>query len=155
MTADNSRRSTIFNAKEIAQMLPHRYPFLLVDRVIELNLEDNWIVGMKNVTMNEQFFQGHFPGAPIMPGVLILEALAQTGGILVHQKGYAHKIAVLLHMGHVKFRRPVVPGDTLILQVQGLHLSSKAGKVLGKAFVDEQLAVEAEIAYALMDKGQI
>src|SRR3990167_5833224 len=153
MTADSSRHTVVFNAKEIAQMLPHRYPFLLVDKIIELNLEENRIVGLKNVTMNEQFFQGHFPGAPIMPGVLILEALAQTGGILVHQKGFAHKIAVLLNRGAFKFRKPVVPGDVLILQIQGIHLSSKAGKVHGKAFVDGQLAAEAEIAYALMDKS--
>ncbi|MBM3199052.1 MAG: 3-hydroxyacyl-ACP dehydratase FabZ [Chlamydiae bacterium] len=145
----------MFTAKEIANILPHRYPFLLVDKIIELDLEENRIIGLKNVTMNEPFFQGHFPGAPIMPGVLILEALAQTGGVLVHQKGYAHKIAVLLHMGQVKFRKPVGPGDALVLRVQGLHFSSRAGKVHGQAFVDEQLAVEAEIAYALMDKSQI
>src|SRR5579871_3323799 len=88
----------IFNVKEIAQILPHRYPFLLVDKIIYMNLEENVIIGQKNVTMNEQFFQGHFPGIPIMPGVLILEALAQTGGILVHKKGYCEKIAVLLNI---------------------------------------------------------
>lgn len=155
MSADKSCCPTVFTAKEISQILPHRYPFLLVDKIVELDLEENLIVGTKNVTMNEQFFQGHFPGAPIMPGVLIVEALAQTGGILVHQKGYANKIAVLLHMGQVKFRKPVVPGDVLTLRVQGLHFSSRAGKVFGKAFVGDQLAAEAEIAYALMDKAQI
>ena len=151
----NFNRSVVFNAKEIAQMLPHRYPFLLVDRIVEVNLEESRVVGQKNVTMNEQFFQGHFPGAPIMPGVLILEALAQTGGILVHQKGFGHKIALLLHMKEVKFRKPVVPGDVLILEAIGLHLSSKAGKVSAKAYVDDQVVVEAEIAYALMDRSQI
>ena len=155
MSEEAPRQSVVFNAKEIAKILPHRYPFLLVDRVIYLNLEENKIIGQKNVTMNEQFFQGHFPGAPIMPGVLILEALAQTGGILVHQKGYGHKIAVLLNMNNVKFRRPVVPGDVLILEAHGLHFTSKAGKVHARALVNDQLAVEAEIAYALVDKEQI
>ncbi len=148
-------KNVVFNAREIAQMLPHRYPFLLVDRIIEMNLEENRVVGQKNVTMNEQFFQGHFPGIPIMPGVLILEALAQTGGILVHQKGFGHKIALLLHMKEVKFRKPVVPGDVLILETVGIYLSGKAGKVAAKAFVNDQVVVQAEIAYALMDKSQI
>jgi 3-hydroxyacyl-[acyl-carrier-protein] dehydratase len=155
MTKESLHHPVIFNAKQIAQILPHRYPFLLVDKIIELDLEGNRIVGLKNVTMNEPFFQGHFPGAPIMPGVLIIEALAQTGGVFIAQKGYGHKIAVLLHMSDVKFRKPVVPGDTLILEVNALHLSGRAGKVKGKAFVEGQLAVEAEIAYALMDKSQI
>lgn len=155
MSEDTPRHSVVFNAKEIAKILPHRYPFLLVDRVVYLNLEENLIIGQKNVSMNEQFFQGHFPGAPIMPGVLILEALAQTGGILVHQKGYSQKIAVLLNMNNVKFRRPVVPGDVLILEARGLHFTSKAGKVHARALVNDQLAVEAEIAFALVDKEQI
>ncbi len=99
---DPLSRPYIFNAKQIEKILPHRYPFLLVDRVLEINLEQNEIIGLKNVTVNEPFFQGHFPGAPIMPGVLILEALAQTGGILVHQKGYDKKIAVLLNVAHAK-----------------------------------------------------
>lgn len=150
-----AKPSIVFNAKEIAKILPHRYPFLLVDRVIYLNLEENRIIGQKNVTMNEQFFQGHFPIAPIMPGVLILEALAQTGGILVHQKGYDQKIAVLLNMNNVKFRRPVVPGDVLALHATVLHLTSRAGKVSAQAFVQEQLVAEAEIAFALVDKEQI
>jgi len=155
MTPETPKTSIVFNAKEIAKILPHRYPFLLVDRVIYLNLDENRIIGQKNVTMNEQFFQGHFPIAPIMPGVLILEALAQTGGILVHQKGYDQKIAVLLNMNNVKFRRPVVPGYVLTLHAAALHLSNRAGKVSTKAFVNEQLVAEAEIAFALVDKEQI
>jgi len=150
-----AKPSIVLNAKEIAKILPHRYPFLLVDRVTYLNLEENRIIGQKNVTMNEQFFQGHFPIAPIMPGVLILEALAQTGGILVHQKGYDQKIAVLLNMNNVKFRKPVVPGDVLALHATVLHLTSRAGKVAAQAFVQEQLVAEAEIAFALVDKEQI
>ena len=145
----------VFNAKEIAKILPHKYPFLLVDRVVYLNLEENQIIGQKNITMNEQFFQGHFPGAPIMPGVLILEALAQTGGILVHQKGYDQKIAVLLTMNNVKFRKPVVPGDVLVLHATALHLSNRAGKFTTKALVNDQVVAEAEVAFALVDKEQI
>jgi len=145
----------ILNIKEIGKILPHRYPFLLVDRIVHLNLEENTIIGQKNVTANEQFFQGHFPGVPIMPGVLILEALAQTGGILVHQKGYCEKIAVLLNINQAKFRKPVVPGDVLSLHALGLHLSQKGGRVQAKAFVGEQLVVEAEISFALVDKEQL
>jgi len=91
MGENPNNRPFVFNAKEIEKILPHRYPFLLVDRILHINLEENEIIGLKNVTVNEPFFQGHFPGAPIMPGVLILEALAQTGGVLVHQKGYVKK----------------------------------------------------------------
>jgi 3-hydroxyacyl-[acyl-carrier-protein] dehydratase len=145
----------LLNVKEIAKILPHRYPFLLVDRIIYLNLEENVIIGQKNVTVNEQFFQGHFPGAPIMPGVLILEALAQTGGILVHKKGYCEKIAVLLNINNAKFRKPVVPGDVLTLHATGLHFSNKGGRIMAKAMVNEQLAVEAEIGFALVDKEQL
>ena len=129
MSVQSSSKPTVLNLKEISkETLPHRYPFLLVDRIVYLNLEENTIIGQKNVTANEQFFQGHFPGAPIMPGVLILEALAQTGGILVHQKGYNQKIAVLLNVNNAKFRKPVLPGDVLFLHATGLHFSSKGGK---------------------------
>jgi 3-hydroxyacyl-[acyl-carrier-protein] dehydratase len=145
----------LLNVKEIAKILPHRYPFLLVDRIIYLNLEENVIIGQKNVTVNEQFFQGHFPDVPIMPGVLILEALAQTAGILVHKKGYCEKIAVLLNINNAKFRKPVVPGDVLTLHATGLHLSNKGGRIMAKATVNEQLAVEAEIGFALVDKEQL
>ena len=155
MSTATSSRPILLNVKEITKILPHRYPFLLVDRITYLNLEENVIIGQKNVTVNEQFFQGHFPGVPIMPGVLILEALAQTGGILVHQKGHCEKIAVLLSINNAKFRKPVVPGDVLILQATGLHLSNKGGRIMAKATVNEQLAVEAEIGFALVDKEQL
>ncbi len=145
----------IFDIKEISEILPHRYPFLLVDRIIELNLEENRIIGIKNVTRNEQFFQGHFPGVPIMPGVLILEALAQTGGILVHQKTQNAKIALLLNINNAKFRRPVVPGDVLELHATGLHFSSKGGRIEARALVDGQLAAQAEIGFALIQKEQL
>ncbi len=155
MGTATSDQPIILNVKEITKILPHRYPFLLVDKIIYLNLEENVIIGQKNVTVNEQFFQGHFPGVPIMPGVLILEALAQTGGILVHKKGHCEKIAVLLNINNAKFRKPVVPGDVLTLHATGLHLSNKGGRIMAKAMVNEQLAVEAEIGFALVDKEQL
>ncbi len=145
----------IFNAKDIERILPHRYPFLLVDRILQINLEENEILGLKNVTVNEPFFQGHFPGVPIMPGVLILEALAQTGGILVHQKGYTKKIAVLLNVSNAKFRKPVLPGDGLLLHAKGLHVSGNGGKIKAKAMIGQVLAVEAELSFALIDKDQL
>lgn len=145
----------VLGIKEISQILPHRYPFLLVDRVTYLNLEENTIIALKNVTTNEQFFQGHFPGAPIMPGVLVLEALAQAFGILIHQKGYSEKIALLMSVNNAKFRKPVVPGDALLLHATGLHISSKGGKVQAKATVNDQVVAEAEIGFALADKQQI
>jgi 3-hydroxyacyl-[acyl-carrier-protein] dehydratase len=152
---DPKNRPYIFNAKEIAKILPHRYPFLLVDRILEINLEENEILGLKNVTVNEPFFQGHFPGVPIMPGVLILEALAQTGGVLVHQKGYVKKIAVLLNVSNAKFRKPVMPGDTLLLHAKGLHVSGNGGKIKARAMIGQVLAVEAELSFALVDKDQL
>ncbi len=151
----DAQNGILMNIKDILKILPHRYPFLLVDKIIHLNLEENVIIGQKNVTFNEQFFQGHFPGAPIMPGVLILEALAQTGGILVHQKGNQEKTAVLLNINNAKFRRPVVPGDVLYLHAFAIHLSHKGGKVQAKALVNDKLAVEAEIGFALIDKDQL
>ncbi len=155
MGAIVSSQPVILNVKEISNILPHRYPFLLVDRIIYLNLEENVIIGQKNVTVNEQFFQGHFPGVPVMPGVLILEALAQAGGILVYKKGHCDKIAVLLNINNAKFRRPVVPGDVMTLHATGLYISSKGGRVMAKAMVNEQLAVEAEIGFALVHKEQL
>lgn len=155
MGEDPQKRPYVLNAKEIEKILPHRYPFLMVDRILEINLEENEIIGMKNVTVNEPFFQGHFPGAPIMPGVLILEALAQTGGILVHQKGYVKKIAVLLNVTNAKFRKPVLPGDVLHLYAKGIHISGNGGKIQAKAMIGQVLAVEAELSFALVDKDQL
>lgn len=141
--------------KEILDILPHRYPFLLVDKVVAMDLEANTIIVQKNVTFNEEFFQGHFPGAPIMPGVLMLEALAQAGGILVHQKGYTDKSAVILNVSNAKFRNPVKPGDVLMIHAEGVYVSSKGGRIKGRAMVNGKIAVEAELAFALRDKNQI
>lgn len=155
MSAQTSDYPKTLDSKQIAKILPHRFPFLLVDRILDVNLEEEFIIGQKNLTINEAFFQGHFPDAPIMPGVLILEALAQVGGILIYMKGYQDKIAVLLTVNNAKFRNPVKPGDTLILKVKGLHLSSKAGRMQATATVNDKVAVEAEIGFALIDKSQI
>jgi 3-hydroxyacyl-[acyl-carrier-protein] dehydratase len=154
--AMNEQQSAhILDAKKIAQILPHRYPILLVDRIIHLDLDKDVIIGQKNVTMNEHFFAGHFPGVPIMPGVLILEALAQTGGILVHQKLQTDKIAVLLTVNNAKFRKPVTPGDVLHLHILGQHISFKGGKVAAKAMVNNTIVVEADIGFALVDREQL
>lgn len=142
--------------KDILKILPHRYPFLLVDKIVEIDLDAPRIVGVKNITFNEAFFQGHFPDAPIMPGVLILEALAQAGGILIYQKGFQDKIAVFLNITNAKFRNPVKPGDVLYLHAEGIHFSSKGGRVRTKALVNnEKVAVEAEMTFALVYKENI
>jgi 3-hydroxyacyl-[acyl-carrier-protein] dehydratase len=148
-------RPALFDIKKITEILPHRYPFLLVDKVVEMDLEKPSILGQKNVTMNELFFQGHFPDAPIMPGVLILEALAQTGGILVHAKGFTDKIALFLSVYNAKFRNPVKPGDVLFLYAEGTVFSSKGGRVRTQAMVGSKIAVEAELGFALVKKEQI
>lgn len=141
--------------KQILKILPHRYPFLLVDRILEIDLDRGYILGQKNVTFNEPFFQGHFPDVPIMPGVLILEALAQAGGVLVHLKVQGDKIAILLGVNQAKFRHPVKPGDVLLLRGQGLHFSSKGGKIKSEALVNDKVVAEAEISFVFVDKNQI
>lgn len=155
MSSQTLTHQRVLETKEIVKILPHRYPFLLVDRIVDLDLEKGTIVGQKNLTINEAFFQGHFPDAPIMPGVLILEALAQTGGVLLHLKCNPNKIAVLLNINNAKFRHPVRPGDVLYLKAQGLHFSSKGGRIGAQAMVNDKIAVEAEIAYAFIDREQI
>lgn len=155
MQVDKSENQKTLDVKEIIKVLPHRFPFLLVDKILDINLEKGTILGQKNLTFNEPFFQGHFPDAPIMPGVLILEALAQTGAVLVHLKGEKEKIAVLLSVRNAKFRNPAKPGDILYLRGEGLHLSSKGGRILAVATVNDKVAVEAEIGFALVDKKQI
>lgn len=143
--------------KKILEIIPHRYPFLLVDRVLEINLNEGYLLAQKNVTINEDFFQGHFPRAPIMPGVLILEALAQAGGILVHLKNdsSSDKIAILLSVNQAKFRQPVKPGDVLHLKCQGIHFGNKGGRVKAQAIVDNKIVAEAEIGFVFVKKNQI
>jgi 3-hydroxyacyl-[acyl-carrier-protein] dehydratase len=122
---------------EIIRILPHSYPFLLVDRILEIDLEHNRIIGQKNVTINEHFFSGHFPSKPIMPGVLIIESMAQVGGILMHKKGI-NGLKVLMSVYDARFRRPVTPGDVLIIDVQAT-----------KAFVNNEIVVDAGISFGI------
>jgi 3-hydroxyacyl-[acyl-carrier-protein] dehydratase len=136
----------------IAKILPHRYPFLLIDRIVEL--EDMRVVGLKNVTINEPFFQGHFPEFPVMPGVLIVEAMAQVAAVLVLNRveDRENKIVFFASIREAKFRRPVVPGDQLRIEVTFLKLKPSVAKIQGKATVDEQLVAEAEIVATLSDR---
>ncbi len=134
---------------EIQKILPHRYPFLLVDKILELE-EDKRIVGQKNVTINEPFFAGHFPGHPVMPGVLIVEALAQVGAVLVLRKPeFAGKIALFAGIDHLRFRRQVVPGDILRLEVEVINFRGILGKAKARATVDGQVACEGEIMFGI------
>jgi 3-hydroxyacyl-[acyl-carrier-protein] dehydratase len=149
------RNATALDIKSIVKILPHRFPFLLVDRVLELNREERYILAQKNVTVNEQFFQGHFPDTPLMPGVLILEALAQAGAVYVHYSDPKGKLAVLMGIKNAKFRHPVRPGDILLLRCTEQHMSSKAGRLTAEATVEGKLAVEAEFAFALVDREQM
>jgi 3-hydroxyacyl-[acyl-carrier-protein] dehydratase len=138
---------TALDIREIMEHLPHRYPFILVDRILELEAGKK-AVGLKNVTINEPFFQGHFPGTPIMPGVLILEAMAQTGGVLAIQSmGLKGKKALMYFMGldQVKFRKPVVPGDQLIMELTVLKQRAKIMKLAATAKVDGQIVAEAQL----------
>ena len=142
----------VMDVNEIRQILPHRYPFLLVDKIVELEAER--IVGIKNVTANEPFFQGHFPDIPIMPGVLIVEAMAQTAGILVLKTipDRDQKLVLLVSVDAARFRRPVVPGDQLRLEMQVIRRKGTVAKMAGKAFVDGVLVAEAEVMCKLEDK---
>lgn len=155
MSAEMKDQLHSLDIKEIVKILPHRYPFLLVDKILEVDLEKCFILGQKNLTINEGFFQGHFPGAPIMPGVLILEALAQTGAVLVHLAVERKKVGVLLNVKNAKFRKPVKPGDILYLRGEGIHMTSKGGRIKAVATVNDKVAVEAEMGFALIDKSQI
>jgi beta-hydroxyacyl-ACP dehydratase FabZ len=138
---------TPMDIRAIMQHIPHRYPFLLVDRILELE-PNKRVVGLKNVSMNEPFFQGHFPGTPIMPGVLILEAMAQTSGVLaIASMDKSGKNALMYFMGldQVKFRKMVVPGDQLIMELEVLKKRAKVMKLAGTAKVDGQVVAEAQL----------
>ncbi len=139
--------------REIMEVLPHRFPFLLVDRVIEYE-EKKRIVVLKNVTINEPFFQGHFPGVPIMPGVLIVEAMAQAGGILVFKSIPDRKKKLVYFMGieSCRFRKPVLPGDQLRIEMTVIRVKSRFGKLKGTAFADGAKVAEAEIMFTLVDR---
>ncbi|HEX3991232.1 MAG TPA: 3-hydroxyacyl-ACP dehydratase FabZ [Acetobacteraceae bacterium] len=135
-----------FDIQEILGFLPHRYPFLLIDRIVEFERTKR-LVAIKNVTINEPFFQGHFPGYPIMPGVLVVEAMAQAGGIIIMYElpDREKKLVVFTGIERAKFRRPITPGDQIRLEVDVLSFRPRAGRIEGKAYVDGKLACEATL----------
>jgi len=143
--------SVMIDVREIMQIMPHRYPFLLVDRIESLK-EGEEIVGIKNVTINEPFFAGHFPGNPIMPGVLIIEAMAQVGGVLAFHsspKEWAGSLVYFLGLDKVRFRKPVVPGDQLRLKLTTIRQKQRVFKMRGEAYVEDTLVAEAELMAAI------
>jgi UDP-3-O-[3-hydroxymyristoyl] N-acetylglucosamine deacetylase/3-hydroxyacyl-[acyl-carrier-protein] dehydratase len=149
------KEGVVFDINAIQKILPHRYPFLLVDKITHLEL-DKKVIGVKSVTINEPFFPGHFPGQPIMPGVLIIEAMAQTGGImLLNSLGdFENKLVYFMQINNAKFRKPVVPGDTLYLEIEMLNKKSKIFNMKGRAFVNDSLVTEAEFMAGIVDKVQ-
>lgn len=147
------KEGVVFDINAIKRILPHRYPFLLVDKIIELEL-DKRVVGVKSVTSNEPFFMGHFPEQPVMPGVLIIEALAQTGGIMLLNSfpDPASKLVMFMSINNAKFRRQVVPGDQLVLEAELINKKSKYFVIKGNAYVDNNLVAEAEFMAGIVDK---
>ncbi|HWR89988.1 MAG TPA: 3-hydroxyacyl-ACP dehydratase FabZ [Dissulfurispiraceae bacterium] len=141
----------MIDIREIQSILPHRYPFLLLDRVTELTPNVR-AVGIKNVTINEPFFQGHFPGNPVMPGVLIVEAMAQVAAILAFKSGLQGKSVYFMSIDKVKFRRPVFPGDILSLVIDVIHTRGNVWKVSGHAYVEDKLTSEGEFTAMVTDK---
>ncbi len=146
----------MMDVKTIQEYLPHRFPFLLVDRIIDIK-EGESITGIKNVTINEWFFQGHFPGKPVMPGVLIIEAMAQTAGVLMLStklKGEKGKILYFMTIDAVKFRKPVVPGDQLKMMLKLVKFNGRIGKFHGDTYVGEELVAEADMMAIIGDKEE-
>jgi 3-hydroxyacyl-[acyl-carrier-protein] dehydratase len=143
--------SVMIDVREIMEIMPHRYPFLLVDRIESLKKGEE-IIGIKNVTINEPFFAGHFPGNPIMPGVLIIEAMAQVGGILAFHsspKEWAGSLVYFMGIDKVRFRKPVVPGDQLRLKLTTIRQKQRVFKMRGEAYVEDTLVAEAELMAAI------
>lgn len=145
----------LMDVNEIQKILPHRYPFLLVDSIEELE-PGKRIVGIKNVTINEPFFPGHFPGAPVMPGVLIIEAMAQVGAVMVLRDipDRSRKLVYFMGIDQARFRQPVVPGNQLRMVVEVIKMKSRYGKLRGEAFVGEKLVAEAEILSSIVNRSE-
>jgi len=144
---------TVLDSEAIKKLLPHRYPFLLVDRITELVRRER-VVGIKQVSINEPYFQGHFPGAPVMPGVLVIEAMAQCGALLVLREveDRADKLVLFTGIREARFRRPVVPGDTLVLEVTALRTGSRVQRMRGEARVNGELCADAELTSVIANR---
>ncbi len=152
--ADMALHRNVMDIRRLFRMMPHRYPMLLVDRVIELD-GDRRAVGIKNVTINEPFFAGHYPNTPIMPGVLVVEAMAQLSGVLIGQSlEQVGKLPVLLSLDRVKLRKPVIPGDQLMLEAEAVRIRSRIAHMRCRAYVAEEIAAEAEVKFMLVDDDQ-
>jgi UDP-3-O-[3-hydroxymyristoyl] N-acetylglucosamine deacetylase/3-hydroxyacyl-[acyl-carrier-protein] dehydratase len=147
------KEGVVFDINAIKRILPHRYPFLLIDKIVDFKMDEK-IVGIKNVTVNEPFFEGHFPGAPVMPGVLILEAMAQTGGILLLNgtENPGDKLVFFMGIDNAKFRRPVTPGDQLVFELTMRTRKTRICQMSGKAFVDGHLVAEADMMASIVDR---
>ncbi|HVT37430.1 MAG TPA: 3-hydroxyacyl-ACP dehydratase FabZ, partial [Gemmatimonadaceae bacterium] len=153
LLAHSHREERVIDIEDIMKILPHRYPFLLVDRILELEPQKR-VVGIKNVTINEPFFQGHFPGHPVMPGVLIIEAMAQVGGMLLMGTldDPESKVVYFISLDNIKFRKPVKPGDQLRFEVDMVQVRGKVCRIAGVAKVDGTVVCEAEMAAMVRDR---
>jgi 3-hydroxyacyl-[acyl-carrier-protein] dehydratase len=141
----------MMTVNEIMKLLPHRYPFLLVDKIVDLKPGES-AVGLKNVTINEPFFQGHFPGQPIMPGVLVIEAMAQVAGVMAFRSGMEGKSVYFMSIDNAKFRRPIVPGDQVMMEIKVLKQRGNVWRFSGAATVDGKVVSEAEFTAMVTDK---
>lgn len=139
----------VMETSDILKIIPHRYPFMLVDRILEFDRENKRIVGVKNLTYNELFFQGHFPGEPVMPGVLQLEAMAQVAGVMMNSilEDSEGKVAYFVAVNNAKFRRIVKPGDQLRMEIEATRVRTRMTTIHGKAYVDDELACEADLMF--------